>query len=53
MHDELVFEAPEAEVDKIAPVVRDVMENSYKMDVRLKTDIKVGQNWDRMKALGH
>ncbi|HEY6041427.1 MAG TPA: DNA polymerase I, partial [Anaerolineae bacterium] len=52
VHDELVFEAPEAEVDKIAPVVRDVMENSYKMDVRLKTDIKVGQNWDRMKAWG-
>jgi DNA polymerase-1 len=52
VHDELVFEAPENEVDKIAPVVRDVMENSYKMDVRLKTDIKVGPNWDRMKAWG-
>lgn len=45
IHDELVFEAPLSEVDTIAEMVRDVMENIIEMRVPLKVEVGVGANW--------
>jgi DNA polymerase-1 len=49
VHDELVFEAPEAELDKAEAVVREEMEGAYPMRVPLKVDLGVGQNWKEAK----
>jgi DNA polymerase-1 len=49
VHDELVFEAPEAELDRAQAVVREEMEGAYPMRVPLKVDLGVGQNWKEAK----
>ena len=45
VHDELVFEVPEKELESMARLVREEMEGVYKMSVPLKVDIKWGDTW--------
>ena len=45
VHDELLFEVPETERDIIMPLVKEEMENVYKLDVPLKVDLGIGKNW--------
>jgi len=45
VHDELVFEVPEAEIDKTGAVVRRVMEGAAHLDVALVVDIGVADDW--------
>jgi DNA polymerase-1 len=45
VHDELVFEAPEAELERAQETVRAEMEGAYPMLVPLKVDLGVGENW--------
>ncbi len=52
VHDELVFECPDDEIDLVAPLVRAVMESAYPLESKLKVDVAVGQNWDEMTAMG-
>ena len=49
VHDELVFEAPETELDKAREIVKSEMEGAYPMRVPLKVDLGVGQNWKEAK----
>jgi DNA polymerase-1 len=49
VHDELVLECPDAEVETVAPLVKQVMENAYALESRLKVDVSVGQNWDEQE----
>jgi len=49
VHDELVFEAPEAELERAKEVVREEMEAAHAMRVPLKVDIGVGENWKEAK----
>lgn len=49
VHDELVFEVPNAELDGFAPIVRDLMQGAMEMAVPLKVDLKYGENWDEMR----
>ena len=50
VHDELVFEAPETEVEATIKIARDVMENAHEPAVRLSVplqiDARAAQNWD-------
>ena len=46
VHDELVFEVPEKDVQKVKNMVKEEMEGVYPMRVPLKVDIGVGKNWD-------
>ena len=46
VHDELLFEVPEEEVEIVSSIIRDEMEDVYKLDVPLKVDINYGLNWD-------
>ncbi len=50
VHDELLFEAPEGEVDNLIEVMRDVMENAaapaVNMSVPLVADAGVGDTWN-------
>ena len=45
VHDELVFDVPNNEVEIMGNLIRDVMENIYKLSVPLKVDIEYGKTW--------
>jgi len=45
VHDELVFEVPESEVDAMKPLVREHMEEAHPLVVPLVADIGIGRNW--------
>jgi DNA polymerase-1 len=45
VHDELVFEVPEAELDKVQPLIREEMEGVESLVVPMRVDIKAGKNW--------
>jgi DNA polymerase-1 len=49
VHDELVFEVPENEVDVMKPLVRERMENAHTLAVPLVVEIGVGKNWRDME----
>ncbi|MFB3920350.1 MAG: DNA polymerase I [Terriglobia bacterium] len=49
VHDELVFEAPEKELDAAREIVRAEMEGAYAMKVPLRVDIGAGKNWKEAK----
>ena len=50
VHDELIFEVPEDEVDATLPVIADVMENAplpaLRLSVPLQVDARAADNWD-------
>jgi DNA polymerase I len=50
VHDELIFEAPEAEVEKALPVIKQVMIDAplpaLQMSVPLQVDARAAANWD-------
>lgn len=45
VHDELVFDAPEAELDSLMKLVRKNMEEAYKMRVPMRVDMVSGDSW--------
>lgn len=45
VHDELVFEAPEGELERVVPVIKDKMEGVSALSVPLKVNIGNGSNW--------
>lgn len=51
VHDELVFETPDNEVDKIYPIIKETMEKTFKLDVPVVIESKIGQNWGEMKPV--
>ena len=49
VHDELLLEVPEKEVDRTTEVVRAEMESVYELAVPLVVDVGVGDNWMEAK----
>jgi DNA polymerase I len=49
VHDELLFEAPHDEVDRLRVLVREAMEHAHELAVPLVVDLKAGPNWRDMK----
>jgi DNA polymerase-1 len=45
IHDELLFEGPEAEVEQASEIVRREMAGAFEMDPPLGVDVGVGKNW--------
>jgi DNA polymerase-1 len=45
VHDELVFEIPEDEVEAMQPLVREQMERVHELAVPLQVEMGVGPNW--------
>ena len=45
VHDELVFDVHNSELEKIQPMIKHEMENAFKMDVPLTVDLGMGKNW--------
>ncbi|MDD5115444.1 MAG: DNA polymerase I [Candidatus Omnitrophica bacterium] len=53
IHDELVFDLPVAELDVLAAIAREGMEQARKLDVPVRIDMKKGNNWLDMVAWTH
>ncbi len=49
VHDELVFNVLKSELDEVKDIVKDIMENTFKLSVPLKVDIEYGNNWYEAK----
>jgi DNA polymerase-1 len=52
VHDELVFEYPDGEENKLIAVVKNEMENAMELKVPLKISLKKGANWADMEEIG-
>jgi DNA polymerase-1 len=52
VHDELLLEAPVAEVDRLVPLLVETMEGALALDVPLTVEAKVGLRWDEMQRWG-
>lgn len=50
IHDELLFDVAGDELDELAELVRERMENVLKLDVPIKVDLKQGRNWLEMST---
>ena len=49
VHDELILDVPNSELEEVKKLVKDVMENIYKLSVPLKVSIEYGKNWYEAK----
>jgi DNA polymerase-1 len=45
VHDELILESPDAEVDKVSALVKKIMEGVANLSVPITVDVGVGDNW--------
>ena len=45
VHDELIFDAHKDELEELKTLVKDKMENAFKLDVPLDVDMGTGQHW--------
>jgi len=50
VHDELLFEVPQEEVEEVSALVRKEMEEVYPLSVPLRVNLAVGKNWAEAKA---
>mgnify|MGYP001851519739 CR=1 FL=1 len=49
VHDELVFNVLDDELEEVSSIVRDIMEHTIELSVPLKVDIEYGDNWYEAK----
>lgn len=49
IHDELLLEAPEEEVDDLQKLVVETMSGAFELDVPLKVEVSTGHNWLELK----
>ena len=50
VHDELVFEVPEEELPRVAPLVKERMETAMALDVPIVVEMKTGPNWGELTS---
>ena len=45
VHDELVFDVPNYEIEKVKPIITELMKHAIKTEVPILAEVGVGQNW--------
>lgn len=48
VHDSILVETPAENADKVAAILKDSMENVYKLPVNLRVDVTIGKNWGEL-----
>ncbi|MHB8540780.1 MAG: DNA polymerase I [Candidatus Acidiferrales bacterium] len=51
VHDELLFEGPRDEIDRLTPLVKTAMEQVHPLSVPLVVDVRIGPNWRDMEPV--
>ena len=51
VHDELVLEVPQEEIDEVRHLIVEIMEGAFDLDAPLKVDVEIGPNWLEMESL--
>ena len=51
VHDELVFEVPDAEKDRFSEIVPRVMTDAYELLTGIEVESRIGPNWADMTRL--
>jgi DNA polymerase-1 len=49
VHDELVVEAPEEELERVVALTCEAMEDAFPLQVPMRVDVEVGENWEEME----
>ena len=49
VHDELVLEAPVAEVETVKALLKECMEGAHRLSVPMEVEVSVGGNWRDME----
>jgi DNA polymerase-1 len=49
VHDELIFEVPEAELAEMSRLVPRIMATALGLSLPLKVDVKTGKNWGQLE----
>ena len=49
VHDELIVNVKNNELEEVKKLVKDIMENTFKLQVPLKVEIELGDNWYEAK----
>ena len=49
VHDELVFNVYDDELEEVKELIKNIMENTFKLSVPLKVEIEIGNNWYEAK----
>ena len=49
VHDELIFNVYNDEIDRVKKIVHDIMTNVFELSVPLEVDIETGNNWYEAK----
>lgn len=49
VHDELIFDVKNKELEEVKEIVENIMENTYKLSVPLKVDMNIGSDWYEAK----
>ncbi len=52
VHDELILEVPEAALAATVSLVKQVMENAFKLDIPLTTEARSGRSWGELEKMG-
>lgn len=50
IHDELLFEVPDEEINETRKIVKEEMEGAMRLSVPLAVETKVGRNWAQMSS---
>ncbi|MBR2386290.1 DNA polymerase I, partial [bacterium] len=45
VHDELILEVPDEELEEISVIIKDAMENAMELSVPIVADVKIGKSW--------
>lgn len=48
IHDSILVECPKKNAEKVAQILKQIMENIYQLPVKLKVDVKVGHTWGEL-----
>lgn len=48
IHDSILLEVPKTKTEKVGKMVKETMEAAYRLPVKLKADISIGQNWGEL-----
>ncbi len=49
IHDELILEVKSGIIKEITPLFKNIMENSVKLEVPIKADVRIGNKWGEME----